>query len=254
MASSGRPLDLDPRGVTTPDVTRGPRLHRRAIGSLGGWRSDGAARWVFIWPTVVVILFLSIFPLVASLTLAFSELVFARGRIQVDFVGLQNFQILFFGTERSHLLGVLKTPTPLGWVVFGLGAALIVRALVDSLTRGRGPADRGDPADRRRAPRGRPPVARRADVVQRGRPARLTGRHDDLRLRRHRGAVPAGPRPGAPGRPAAARTAVLPGRLHAAADDHADRRRLHVPDDDRHREGPAGTRLRRSSAWASTPG
>ena len=136
MASSGRPLDLDPRGVTTPDVTRGPRLHRRAIGSLGGWRSDGAARWVFIWPTVVVILFLSIFPLVASLTLAFSELVFARGRIQVDFVGLQNFQILFFGTERSHLLGVLKAPTPLGWVVFGLGAAVIVRALVDSLRRG----------------------------------------------------------------------------------------------------------------------
>ena len=136
MASSGRPLDLDPRAVTTPDVTRGPRLHRRAIRSLGGWRSDGAARWVFIWPTVIVILFLSIFPLVASLTLALSELVFERGRIQIDFVGLQNFQILFFGTERSHLLGVLKTPTPLGWVVFGLGAAVIVRVLVDGLRGG----------------------------------------------------------------------------------------------------------------------
>ena len=137
MASSDRQLDLDPRGVTPPHVTRGPRLHRRAIDSLGGWRSDGAARWVFIWPSVVVILFLSIFPLVASLTLAFSKLAFAKGRIQVDFVGLQNFQILLFGTERTHLLGVLKAPTPLGWVVFGLGAALIVRALVGSLTRGR---------------------------------------------------------------------------------------------------------------------
>ena len=136
MASSGRPLDLDPRGVTTPDVTRGPRLHRRAILSLGGWRSDSAARWVFIWPTVVVILFLSIFPLVASLTLAFSELVFAKGRIELDFVGLQNFQILFFGTERTHLLGLLKAPTPLGWVVFGLGVAVIVRALIRSVTRG----------------------------------------------------------------------------------------------------------------------
>lgn len=137
MASSGRPLDLDPRGVTAPDVTRGPRLHRRAIHSLGGWRSDGAARWVFIWPSVVVILFLSIFPLVASLTLAFSKLVFANRRIEVDFVGLQNFQILLFGTERSHLLGVLKPPTTLGWIVLGLGAALIVRALVGSLRRGR---------------------------------------------------------------------------------------------------------------------
>jgi multiple sugar transport system permease protein len=137
LASSGRPLDLDPRGVTPPNVTRGPRLHRRAIESLGGWRSDGAARWVFIWPSVVVILFLSIFPLVASLTLSFSKLVFAKGRIEVDFVGLQNFQILLFGTERTHLLGLLKPPTPLGWILFGLGAALIVRALVSSLTRAR---------------------------------------------------------------------------------------------------------------------
>ena len=137
MASSDRPLDIDPRGVTPPDVTRGPRLHRRAIASLGGWRSDGAARWVFIWPSVVVILFLSIFPLVASLTLSFSKLVFAKGRIQVDFVGLQNFQILLFGTERTHLLGLLKPPTPLGWIVFGLGLALIVRLLVGSLTRRR---------------------------------------------------------------------------------------------------------------------
>lgn len=137
MASSDRPLPVEPRGVTTPHVTRGQRLHRRAIHSLGGWRSDGAARWVFIWPSVVVILFLSIFPLVASLTLAFSRLVFANRRIEIDFVGFQNFQILLFGTERSHLLGVLKPPTPLGWIVLGLGAALIVRALVGSLRRGR---------------------------------------------------------------------------------------------------------------------
>jgi multiple sugar transport system permease protein len=117
-------------------VTRGPRLSRRAIDSLGGWRSDGAARWVFIWPSVIVILFLSIFPLVASLTLAFSKLVFAKGRIEVDFVGFQNFQILLFGTERTHLLGLLKPPTPLGWIVFGIGAAFILRALIRSLTRG----------------------------------------------------------------------------------------------------------------------
>jgi multiple sugar transport system permease protein len=118
-------------------VTRGSALHRRAIDSLGGWRSDGAARWFFIWPSVIVILFLSIFPLVASLTLAFSRLVFAKGAIEVDFVGLQNFQILLFGTERTHLLGLLKAPTPIGWVVFGLGAALVVRALLGSLTGGR---------------------------------------------------------------------------------------------------------------------
>ncbi len=134
MASSDRPLDLDPRGVTPSGVTRGPRFHRRAIDSLGGWRSDGAARWVFIWPSVIVILFLSIFPLVASLTLSFSRLVFQKGRIEIDFVGFQNFQILLFGTERSHLLGVLRPPTPIGWIMLGLGGALILRVLVRGLT------------------------------------------------------------------------------------------------------------------------
>ncbi|HEY3163793.1 MAG TPA: hypothetical protein VGJ71_05500, partial [Candidatus Limnocylindrales bacterium] len=79
MASSDKPLDRHPTGDAT-GVPRGATLPRRAISSLGSWRSDGAARWVFIWPSVVVILFLSIFPLVASLTLAFSKLLFAKGR------------------------------------------------------------------------------------------------------------------------------------------------------------------------------
>jgi multiple sugar transport system permease protein len=137
LASSDRPLDIDPRGVTPSGVTRGSSLRRRAAGTLGGWRSDAAARWLFIWPSVIVILLLSIFPLLASLTLAFTRLVFENRRIEVDFVGLQNFQVLLFGTERSHLLGVLRSPTPLGWVLFGIAAALIVRVLYRSLRRGR---------------------------------------------------------------------------------------------------------------------
>jgi multiple sugar transport system permease protein len=118
-------------------VTRGSGLRRRAAETLGGWRSDGAARWLFIWPSVIVILLLSIFPLLASLTLAFTRLGFQNRKIDIDFVGFQNFQILLFGTERSHLLGVLRSPTPLGWIAFGLGAALIVRALYGSLRSGR---------------------------------------------------------------------------------------------------------------------
>jgi multiple sugar transport system permease protein len=118
-------------------VTRGPGLRRRAAESLGGWRSDGAARWLFIWPSVIVILLLSIFPLLASLTLAFTRLSFQNRKIDIDFVGFQNFQILLFGTEKSHLLGVLRSPSPLGWIAFGLGAALILRALYHSLRTGR---------------------------------------------------------------------------------------------------------------------
>jgi multiple sugar transport system permease protein len=86
---------------------------------------------------VLVVLFLSIFPLVASLTLAFSKLAFQPGRINVDFVGLTNFNILLFGTERSHLLGLLRPPTPLGWLVFGIALALVGRAFVRTVRRRR---------------------------------------------------------------------------------------------------------------------
>jgi multiple sugar transport system permease protein len=136
LASSDKPLDLEPRGVTPAGVTRGRTFSRRAVNSLGAWRSDGAARWVFIWPSVVVILCLSIFPLVASLTLAFSKLVFLKGQVDIDWVGFNNFSILIFGTERTHLLGLLRPPTPLGWVVFGIAIALVGRALVRSVRSG----------------------------------------------------------------------------------------------------------------------
>jgi multiple sugar transport system permease protein len=137
LASSDKPIELEPRGVASPDATRGPSLSRRAFRYVGGWRSDAAARWTFIWPSVLLVLFLSIFPLFASLTLAFGRLVFQRGSVEVDFVGLSNFTTLLFGTERSHILGVAKTPSPLGWLLLIVVVALVARALVGSLRSGR---------------------------------------------------------------------------------------------------------------------
>ncbi len=95
----------------------GTETTRRGPTALGVLRSDALARWLFIWPAVLVILLLSIFPLVASLVLAVSNLVFKQGSIQIDFVGLDNFNALIFGTERKTFLGVLRAPTPLGWVL-----------------------------------------------------------------------------------------------------------------------------------------
>jgi multiple sugar transport system permease protein len=137
LASSDNPIELETRGVASPDATRGTSLPRRAFHYVGGWRSDAAARWTFIWPSVILVLFLSIFPLFASLTLAFGRLVFQRGSVKVDFVGLSNFTTLLFGTERSHILGVAKTPSPLGWLLLIVVVALVARALVGSLRSGR---------------------------------------------------------------------------------------------------------------------
>ena len=97
------------------------RASQRASTTLGAWRSDGAARWVLIWPTVIVILFLSIFPLVASVALSLSRLVFHQGGVDLKLIGFSNYYQLLFGTEQSHFLGVLKTPTPLGWAILAVG-------------------------------------------------------------------------------------------------------------------------------------
>jgi multiple sugar transport system permease protein len=98
---------------------------RRASTTLGGWRSDGAARWVFIWPTVLVILFLSLFPLIASLAISLSRLSFQSGGVELKLVGFANYQQLLFGLERSHFLGVLKPPNPIGWAIV-IGTAVLV--------------------------------------------------------------------------------------------------------------------------------
>ena len=109
-------LEAPPPGVTTTT--------RRGTSSLGAWRTDATARWLFIWPAVLVILLLSIFPLAASLVLALSNLVFKQGAIAIDIVGLDNFWALLGGTERKTFLGVIRSPTPLGWLLM-LGAVVL---------------------------------------------------------------------------------------------------------------------------------
>ena len=100
--------------------------------SLGAWRSDSTARWLFIWPTVLFILFLSLFPLVASLALSLSRLAFHQGGVDLKFIGFTNYQQLLFGLERTHFLGVLKTPSPVG------GRSSSRTIVADRRTPGRG--------------------------------------------------------------------------------------------------------------------
>ena len=137
LASSNPPYDEPSRepGLAGPAPRRAAA--GRASNALGGWRSDGAARWLFIWPAVLLILALSLFPLVASLALSVSKLVFNPGRVDLSFIGLQNYQQLLFGLERSHFLGVLKAPSPLGWAVLGGTAALAALAWARTARSGR---------------------------------------------------------------------------------------------------------------------
>jgi multiple sugar transport system permease protein len=87
-------------------------------------------RMAFIWPALLVILFVSIFPLFASLYLSLTSLELTRGGFTFHFIGLANFRELLFGDERTHFLGLTRPLTPLGWLVFVAGLALLCWGLV----------------------------------------------------------------------------------------------------------------------------
>lgn len=74
----------------------------------------------FILPAVLIILFLSIFPLLVSLFIALSRLQFVRGGIQFTFVGFANFAKLLVGVDQSRFLGRFGTPNWFGWLLLAL--------------------------------------------------------------------------------------------------------------------------------------
>jgi multiple sugar transport system permease protein len=113
------------------------RAAQRAASAVGAWRSDGAARWILIWPTILLILFLSIFPLVASLALSLSKLNFEQGGISLDFVGFTNYGQLLFGGEQSHFLGILRPPNLIGWAIIAVAAIATAAAFARSVRSGR---------------------------------------------------------------------------------------------------------------------
>jgi len=137
LASSGRPLQENPEEPVPTGSALRDRATRRATESLDAWRSDGAARWLFIWPAVLLILVLSIYPLVASVALSISKLAFHQGGVDLKLIGFSNYQQLLFGLERSHFLGVLKTPNAIGWAIFGATAILSAVAWVRTARSGK---------------------------------------------------------------------------------------------------------------------
>jgi multiple sugar transport system permease protein len=82
--------------------------------------ADRLAGSVFILPTVVALLFLSIFPLITSLYVSLAKFDIAPGGFKLSFVGLDNYTKLFVGSEGTHFLGKFTPSTPLIWVVFGV--------------------------------------------------------------------------------------------------------------------------------------
>ena len=68
----------------------------------------------FIWPALLVVLVLSIFPLIISLYLSLSRLSLIKGGFDVRFIGFDNYQTLLFGSEQTALPGCAQAPLPAG--------------------------------------------------------------------------------------------------------------------------------------------
>jgi multiple sugar transport system permease protein len=103
---------------------------RQRTGSAAALGATSTVRAAFIWPALLAILFVSIFPLVVSLYISLSRLRLRRGGFDFTFIGLENFRELYLGGEQSHFLGVTRPLTPLGWLVFGATLALLGWGLV----------------------------------------------------------------------------------------------------------------------------
>jgi multiple sugar transport system permease protein len=112
----------------TPELVANHSQQSR-LQALSTWAERTAGN-VFIWPAVLVVLFLSIFPLTISLYLSLSRFKFVKGGFQISFVGLANYRKLLAGSEKSHFLGVLANPSPLGWLVLAVVVGLVAWGMI----------------------------------------------------------------------------------------------------------------------------
>jgi multiple sugar transport system permease protein len=116
-------------------LARGRRARPRPVlaDRAGSHRALGAGvavRAAFIWPALLAILFVSVFPLLVSLYISLSRLKLRRGGFDFRFIGLDNYRELYFGGEQSHFVGVARPLTPLGWLVFAAAVGLLGWGLV----------------------------------------------------------------------------------------------------------------------------
>ena len=94
-------------------------------------QAEQFSKSMFIWPAVLALLFLSIFPLIVSLYISLSRFDIARGGFKLTFIGLTNYRKLLVGSEQDHFLGLFAPSGVLHLLIF----SLVVVALAIFLVR-----------------------------------------------------------------------------------------------------------------------
>src|SRR5689334_15860917 len=99
--------------------------------------TDRLAAPIFILPTVLALLFLSIFPLIASLYISLAKFDIAPGGFKFTFVGLKNYRKLFSGSEGTHFLGEFAPSDLWIWLLFAGIVFMLATFLVNYLMNAR---------------------------------------------------------------------------------------------------------------------
>src|SRR5215217_1184991 len=113
-------IERDPHSLAPAEPSPESVLPRsdRLYGRIS--QKERLSRSSFLWPAMVALLLLSIFPLIISLYLSLARFDLAKGGFKLTFIGLANYRKLLFGSERTHFLGLFTPSGPLHWLLFGL--------------------------------------------------------------------------------------------------------------------------------------
>ncbi|MEP7190517.1 MAG: sugar ABC transporter permease [Roseiflexaceae bacterium] len=113
-------IERDPHSLAPAEPSPESALPRpsRLHGLIS--QKERLSRSSFLWPAMLALLLLSIFPLIVSLYLSLARFDLAKGGFKLTFIGLANYRKLLFGSERTHFLGLFAPSGPLHWLLFGL--------------------------------------------------------------------------------------------------------------------------------------
>jgi multiple sugar transport system permease protein len=88
-----------------------PRLARRVKGL-----SDRAIAWIFVGPTIVLLLAINIFPLIWTINLSFTNFKANRPNRAVDYIGFRNYERIL--TDADTWIAMQATAHFLFWTIF----------------------------------------------------------------------------------------------------------------------------------------
>lgn len=97
---------------------------------------ERSSKFVFLMPAVLALLFLSIFPLIASLYLSLTRFKFVKGGFMLDFVGLANYKSLLLGQNQGLILGVFAPMGIIHWIVIVVVVLFLLYGIVRYMRSG----------------------------------------------------------------------------------------------------------------------